>query len=64
MDSGLIGPFLQQQEVGADTVFVDLDNAVDHELAGVSGATPNRLSLDVIQHDPEQSLLLVACRCR
>lgn len=48
-------------KVGADALLVDLDNAIDHELAGVGGALPSRLSLNVVQRDVEQSLLHLTC---
>jgi hypothetical protein len=51
---------IRKRKVGANALFIDLDNAVDHELAGVGGAMPSRLSLDVVQRDIEQSLLRIA----
>jgi hypothetical protein len=51
---------IRKWKVGADALFIDLDNAVDHELTGVSGTVLSRLSLDVAQRDIEQSHLPIA----
>ncbi|MFZ1155206.1 MAG: hypothetical protein WAN93_09905 [Solirubrobacteraceae bacterium] len=51
---------IRKRKVSANALFIDLDNAVDHELAGVRGTPLSRLPLDVVQRDIEQSLLRIA----
>lgn len=58
-DVGLI----RKEKVGANALFINLDNAIDHKLARVGGTALSRLSLDVVQRDVEQSLLRIASNC-
>jgi hypothetical protein len=53
----------RKDKVGTNTLSINLDNAVDHELAGVGGTVPSRLAFDVVQRDVEQSLLRIASNC-